>query len=150
MLDKSIILNEIRKINDQEYSEFVGFPETFSKTASRWAAAINKFGENVLPISTTSSLAKDAFESSMLPLLISNSPDPFSAPFLNYVTQLGLGMIGFVGSPPPEILNLIPVFTAGFSGSSAEVCATMFSEIIYNWFKTGTATDPNGITINWS
>jgi hypothetical protein len=150
-LIKSVLVDEIRKISDEKYSNFEGFPKSAIEVATRWSEAINKYGSLVLPKSTTSEIAKQALKEAFLGLS-SNALIIFPSGLMTYSTQLALGMSpSFIGKPPVILIDLSLVYSLGFSGGSARDCANLMANLIDLWFKTGTATNPSsGATTNWN
>jgi hypothetical protein len=152
-LNKNILKTEIKKITDKSFDQFEGFPETDPNVGIRWSLAINEYAKSILPVSITSEVAKEAFKTAM-----SGSSIPgvglvaFPAAFTAYATALATGMSpAFVAVPPPIPIVLAPIFVLGLSGEIAEVCASAMSDVIDEWFKTGTATPSGGgNVVNWS
>ena len=154
-LIKANLEKELRKLLDQNYSEFVGFPPEILGVASNWSFAINEYAKHVIPISTTSVLAVEAFKVPML--LITNTPPTglamLSLACTQYAVQIALGMVGagFVGTPPPVPVDFSSIVPIGLGGASGEVVAGLMATIIDTWFRTGTAVPiAGGAIIPWS
>ena len=142
---------EIRKITDEQFILFQGFPKDRFEAANRWANAINNYGKPVLPISKTSDAATNAARNILLNVPQGGTPVFISA-LTTYATQLAAGMQPeFTGVPPIGLPVLEPIFKAGFAGASASTIANLLSVEINRWFKTGTAiNNASGATINWN
>ena len=148
-MDKDILNDEIRKINDFDFEYFEQFPKSIDEAAERWSNAIFKHCEDVVPPSITLQQAKQICYLEFLK--VSNNPKQFEIAIMKFAEVMKDGMIGFNGVMPPTDLNLITVFLKGFSGSSSLDIANELSEKIHAWFKTGTAINvSSGITINWN
>lgn len=147
----SVLESEIRKIIDQEFEQFEGFPQTAQETATRWANAIDIYASSVIPPSTTTQQAKQSLESIFLGLNV-NGALIFPLGFTVYASILATGMLPlFVSVPPPSPIVLAPVFAAGLSGAPSSTCAQLMSVTIDAWFRTGTATPSSGgPAIPWS
>ena len=151
-LVKSVLKNEIRKITDQKYDGFEGFPETVEETAERWANAIDVYASSIIPAVISSTAAKEAAQSQFLSLNL-NGLVAFPLGFTQYAIQLGLAMQPtYTSVPPPIPIVLAPVFSLGLSGASSEDCASLMATIADKWFKTGLATlnSPPNTVIPWS
>jgi len=149
----STLVTELRKIFDQQYSGFEGFPPTVNDAASRWAQAINTYaGTNIVPSSTSAVNAKNSFETILRTLLSnSNGTSIIQNAFNTYATVLASGMTGYVSVPPPSPIDFQAVFSIGFNGGSSSAVASSMANVIHTWFKTGIATPiGGGPTINWS
>ena len=148
------IVDLIREISDETFTEFIGFPIDQADSAAKWANIVDLTASGVIPQSLTASPAKDAFETafSLIDADLQNGLIVFPASFAAYAGILAGGMApGFVGVPPGAPIDISPVIPLGLGGASAEVCALALANIIYLWFITGTATPSGGgSTIPWS
>lgn len=153
-LVKSTMKSEIRKISDESFSLFGGFPEDSVEASSRWADAVNKYGSKVTPASTTAQVAKSAFQSIMSGINVEagNGLALFVSAFTAYTLQIGLGMApSFIAIPPPIPIILAPTFAIGNSGGTAEEVSDSMANAIDIYFKTGTATlSSGGAPIFWT
>jgi len=148
------IVTNIRKISDENFAGFEGFPADTNETALRWSVAVNDYAKSVIPASISADVARVAFENIFKGIL----PVPptglvvFPLAFTAYAVALGLGMAPlFIAVPPPVPIIIAPVIPIGLGGDSAAVCATALGTIIHLWFKTGTATSAaGGSPIPWS
>ena len=145
---------QIREINDQPFAGFIGFPSDTVDSADKWADIVDATAIGIVPASTTTSIARTAFQtvfSSINPILQIGLV-VFPAAFTAYAAALIPGMLpAFVGVPPPVPIDISPVIPIGLSGASGSVCALALANIIYLWFITGTATPSGGGSpINWS
>lgn len=139
---KNVLVTEIRKINDELFPSFEGWPASEQEASQRWAQAIATYVLTIVPVSATIALAKANMESEA-PL----SPTGFDS----FASGLAQGMLGFTATPPPSPINLLPVFPIGLAGGSAEVCANAIANVIDAWFKTGIAVNQgSGVSSNWS
>jgi len=143
-----ILSTNLQKLLNQEYPSFEGFPDNMGGVVESWANAINDYAKSVVPTSTTSEQAKEAFKSTMLGMSseLGNGAVILPLAFTNYATALALGMAGagFIGTPPVAPINLAPIIAAGLGGASGEIIANSFTVVVDIWFRTGTATPTAG------
>ncbi len=143
------IITEIRKITDDTFELFEGFPSNANEMALRWSIAVHTYASSVVPVSlpATSELGRIAFENIMKGIL-PNPPNGLillPLAFTAYAVSLGLGMAPlFVGVPPPVPLVIAPIMPAGLVGAPASVQAASLGALIDVWFRTGTATPSAG------
>ncbi len=155
-LVKATLLEELRKIFDQEYSGFEGFPIDSFESGERWAAAVRLYSETIIPVVTSASLdlAELAMESVIATINASSGNGITQLPiaFTNFAAQIALGMLpAFVGTPPSAPIDFTAVYAIGNAGGSSEDCANAMADIIDFWFKTGTAVPSGGGSpIFWS
>lgn len=155
-LVKSILLAEIRKINDPEYVSFEGFPVDSTESATRWSAAIKTYASTVVPVATPASMTLAAAAMAAIIVTITaaavNGVTQLPISFTNFAVQVALGMLpAFVGTPPPVPIDFSSVYSIGNAGGTSEDCANEMANVIDAWFKTGTAVPSGGgATINWS
>ena len=143
----------LRRIFDEEYPSFEGFPQTLEEAVVRWGNVIDTYaGINLIPFSTTSQLARTAFENTLLSLQPSNGALIIQNAFLTYTVTIAQGMLpAFQGVPPPIPLNLIPIFGVGFAGGTSQEVASLLTTAIDTYFRTGTAINTqSGATVNWN
>ena len=128
---------------------FTNFPSTIEETSQRWSDVIDNYASAIVPPSTTSQVAKQAFYSVFLQINFTNGLIVFSQAFQQYALQLSLGMPPlYVGTPPPIPIDLTPSFI-GLSGATKEIIVPIMVNIIDLWFRTGLATNQSG-AIPWS
>lgn len=153
-LVRQTIYSEIRKINDSTYVGFEDFPTSISDSANRWANAVNEYAKSVIPPSSTSEQAKQAFIQVMQQVSVpsQNGFAILKLAFTAYASTLALGMAPtFIATPPPSPIILEVVAPLGLGGGSAEAVASAMSNIIDSWFKTGVAVNSgSGVSINWN
>ena len=152
-LVKSILETELSKFIDINSGAFLGCPNNSIEVGLRWSGAIDVYaGANILPASTTAIAAKTALQSSMS--LITSpamATTQVQVSFAAYAVSIGLGMTGFLATPPPLPLDLSPVAVLGFSGATSAACIALAATIIDTWFRTGLAAPlPSGTPINWN
>lgn len=152
-LDINTLVTEIRKISDKDFQDFEGFPDDIVAASERWASAIETYATNIIPISTTISVAKEAMKSLLLTATAPGSaltvlPQSIAA-FTNAVAP---GMApAFTAVPPVGQPILEPVYAIGNAGGSASEVANAFASVVDAFFRTGLATPSGGGTpINWS
>lgn len=153
MLDRNKLVSEIRKITDTKYENFVGFPSSISAAANRWSEALRIYGEDVIPFSTASELAKNSMSAVLLTINgNSGGQQIFKSAIQSFAISLASGMSpDFAGIPPIGLPPLDSTFNFGLSGATAEQVAEEIATTIHEWFVTGTAiNNSSGITINWS
>lgn len=141
------LLDYMRRFTDQEYDDFEGFPETIEDSREAMSEAVYQYAKDIVPVSTTASLAKDAMKDSLGDM----SDITMKTAFDNFASTLGGGMVGFTATPPQSQIKLSPVAAIGERGGSAFECMQELVSIVDAWFKTGTATNEGtGATTNWS
>lgn len=157
MLYKETLLSEIRKLNDSSYEEFVEFPQSCSIACERWSESIFLFSKDILPASSTATVAKQTMKNSLQAICGSSnliqSVTIFENSVIAYATQLALGMSSsnFTGIIPSSPLNLISIFQASMQGGTSLEFAIKLSNRLDEWFKTGLAVhNESGVTINWN
>ena len=144
--------DNIRKITDKEYGAFEGFPQDAIEAAERWADVLVKFTQNISPPSINHEAARGVFIS----IYQNISSDPPNASiiipqaYMAFAVSLGLGMVGYVATPPPVPISFLPIIPAGIAGATAEVQSDAMAAIIKAWFLTGTATPSGGSPIPWT
>jgi hypothetical protein len=69
-----------------------------------------------------------------------------------YALSLAQGMAPeYTAVPPPTRINLIPVGVLGAGGASSQQCVELLANLIYAWFRTGTAVkNSTGAPSNWN
>lgn len=150
-LDKDLLISEIRKINDEEFKDFIGWGGSYVDYCYRWANCIKIYAEDIIP----ESLTLEESASAMASFLIS-AGNTFGRVFENSIMAFCQAMIpgmlpDFTGVMPPTLLLLSSVYQVGLNGGSAKEIAEQMAEIIHNWFLQGTAINVNtGVTIKWS
>lgn len=159
MLDKDLLISEIRKLNDSSYEEFVGFPSSCSLATDKWSDCFLLYCQDMIPSSTTKIEAKNLCRDVLLDICNADdffeSVQIFTNSIIQFCIKLSEGIYDgtfqvFQGIPPIGILNLIPVFLKAKSGGSAYEFAVELAENIDTYFKTGTAINLlTGVTINW-
>lgn len=156
-LNRNNLITEIRKINDESFDDFEGFPETIESTATRWANLVDNYaGANLIPVVNPIFLesARIAFFNQFL--LLSNKTQNgiqvFANAFAAYAVQIALGMQPvFTGLVPPTRLSIESIIPVGLNGGSAQVIASLLATLIDTWFRTGTAiNNQTGATVNWN
>lgn len=152
-LDRSKLVEELRKIADQEFQLFEEFPKTNLETADRWASAIDTYANKVIPSSTTSNEAKQSFIQVMKQ--VSPAVDGITLltqAIVNYATTLSIGMLpSFNGTPSITPLILSSISTIGLSGGSSRQCCELLATLIDQWFKSGIAINTTtGTPVNWN
>lgn len=144
--------NAIRAFQDEGYSGFKGFPPTHAEAIVEWAAIAEKLLSNVVPTSTSTTVAHSAFLATMAPL--SNNTNGLlllQSAFVAYASSLIPGMLpAFVGTPPVGVPG-ISTIRAGEGEKAAAEYAEKLAEVLITWAKTGTATpSAGGSPINWN
>lgn len=147
---KQTLKHGIQSIIDQEYSGFTQFPQSVSEAADRWSLAIDNYANLVTPPSTTSVAATQALRAKLL-MAETIGIDAFKLGLVEYATILAAGMApAFTGVPPAIPPVFEPIFAAGFAGADSQTIATLLSDMIDLWFKTGTAiNNTSGVTLTW-
>jgi len=150
-LVKTVLDTEISKIMDKDFNEFEGFPATVAEASVRWSEAINVYASVVIPITTTSPVAKTAMEGVLATITI-DGIIKFPQSFTAYAVELAKGMSPtFTGVPPPAPILFASAFAIGIAGGSGAEVGSAMSVIIDAWFRTGTAVNvSSGATVPWS
>lgn len=125
---------------DSEASSFVAFPQDIPDMADKWSAAAGGYVASIFPVSTTVSVAQEAFKSRMLGIE-NTGRVTIQLAFTDMAVQIALGMTaaGYTGTPPVTPLNLEPAWLIGELGGSAADVLDMAITLIDVWIKTGTA-----------
>ena len=117
--------------------------------AQQWADAVAGYAENVVPASTTVATAKAALVTALGAAFATFAPPGMEQAFREFAVTVGGGMAGFVAAPPPGQVGFaslaLPPAPATHEDAAARAAA-----LIDAWFRTGTATPPNGSPIAWS
>lgn len=154
MLDKIILAEALSRVYDKDAFNFIGFPSTAIQGAVNIANAINLYAKNVVPLSTTSEVAKAALISVLSAANLSgNGRHLFPLAIKAYADALALGMTGagFTGIAPILPPNLEPSYSIGMMGATGSIVAEAQADIIHAWFLTGIAVNiSSGATINWT
>ena len=157
MLLEDILLSEVRKLNDNTYSEFIEFPKDCIEATEKWSEALYKYTQNIVPLSTTAILAKDAMKNQLQGICSSvslvDSATIFESAILQFAQVLGNGMQAsqFTSIPPSSSLNLATLFLESLAGGGALNFATKLTTKLDSWFKTGVAVQNiTGVSVNWS
>lgn len=154
MLSKDLIEIEIRKINDAQFEQFDGFPDSIEASAERWSEACRKYCETIAPPSLTLDQSKEAMRQELLKISVGsvNGSIQIALAFRKFAEVLGTGMNPtFTGIAPPSLIDFSTVYSIGFSGGSSSEVARLMANIIQLWFTSGTAiNNSSGVTINWN
>ncbi len=150
MLIKENLTSEIRKINDESYSLFEGFPTSDAEVVFRWSEAIRVYSQNIIPFSSSIAQAALGMQSSLIST--KGSTRTIELSITSYATILAAGMPPlFVGIPPVLTLDFSDIYAKGLEGGSSRDIADLISDRIHKWFLLGTAiNNSSGVTINWS
>lgn len=140
----------LESIFDQESDNFDGFPNSFSSAAERWATAFHNYAKLVVPPSTTSEAAKEAFKSTFMTM--GNGRIILPKCFVAYANVLATGMQpAFSSTPPIGEPQLEIVYSLGLGGGSSAQCISMIVSIVDAWMRTGIAVNnSSGVTTNWN
>jgi len=151
-LSTEILTREIRKVSDESYILFEGFPKSTSETANRWANIVDIYTIDMIPTSTSRDQAKFLFSRSMEQVDIGTGFVVLKLAFATYANTLSLGMNPtFTGIAPVTPILLETVAPIGLGGGSAKEVAIAMANIIQQWFKTGVAINTSsGASINWN
>lgn len=141
---------EIRKITDEDFVDFEGFPRDKEEACLRWSFVFSKYCQTIIPTSTNVEMARQELQLNLMSL--NGDPNVFTTALLKFATTLGLGMQpAFTATPPPLSLILTPSTSLGLSGGSAKDVAVSLSTTIDSWFRTGTAiNNSSSVIINWN
>ena len=144
-LIETLLVNEIRKFGDPEFSAFDKFPVDTLAVANAWGEAVDIYAKAVIPASTAVG-AKEAFIAVMVP---ASAPGAWLIAFplacTAYAVALGAGMLpAFVAVPPPAPLVIASAIALGLAKGSGEDWAKEMANLINLWMKTGTATPSGG------
>ena len=124
------------------------WPSDIPESSINWAKIPTKLCEELIPNSTTSDLAKEAFVSILNETTLTNQDGYFKIKlaFDTYVDILGSGMVGFTYTTP---LPFNYIFT-GMVTNNYSTEALNLANYLLTWIIQGTATNINsGLTINW-
>lgn len=124
-------------------------PDDIKKFAAIHKQMMVSFATPIFPPSPTIGSAGDVLEKSLLgqlPILL------YEDAFVNFSLEVSKGMLasGFNPIPPiPKGLSFIPLTPLSTSGAPKESIAATSATLVLNWFLTGKAVNPSGLTVNW-
>lgn len=144
------LADEIRKITDESFGDFEGFPSNAAEVGQRWAEVIDVLGGSVTPPSTTGTVAKAAFGTAMIAANTPNAGIPtMIAACAAYGVTLALGQLPTFASVPPVIPA--PIAPTGVTTQNAEIEAYALAAALSLWIHTGFAVNTaTGVTVLWS
>ena len=151
-LVKETLVNALKNL----VSNVNNFPDSYEQAAVNFSNAINNYGSLVVPPSTTSELAKQAFVSAFIASKPKQSLEILVDAISAYCISLATGMVPtFVGVPPattPALKSALNIAgQIALNGGSADDWASAAATAIDTYFKTGTATNSStGATITWT
>lgn len=159
MLDKNILISEVRKLNDSTFDLFEGFPNSCGLACTKWSEALYKYAKDLTPPSSNFETARSECRSILTGICSANSMIQSVTIFINAVVsfcqKISDGILSATfgvlqGVPPIGQPNFLPIFIKAMNGGSAFDFALEFSEEVHNFFLTGTAINVNtGATVNW-
>lgn len=134
-------------------SIYNNYAPTQEEAAKQWAEVFDTYAKGLFsynPIFPTD-LAKEAFINKFLTMTPIIGQVEFPIAFFDYVVILAtLTGPTYTSTPPPIPPDFTTFYALGLAGGSKEECATLITEILDIWIRTGTSTDSVPITLPWS
>jgi len=156
MLNPIGLKSEFQKMGDPLSSLFEGFPSTFEESIERLGYCFTVYCQDVIPISTSVSIAITAFKNRLLQLSLNmmNGRTVFPDALNILLTTLGSGMLNtnIVVVTPIFFteVDFDPLWNLGFSGGSADACLSLFVSIVHNKFLISNCENKDGVIIYWT
>jgi hypothetical protein len=131
---------------------FASPPPSHAACAQAWANAVVSYASAIVPASTTVAAAGTALASSLATAFQADNAAPaMESAFAQFAASVGLGMAGFVPTPPPGPVD----FAAQFGGPKPATHGAAAQQIagrIDAWMRSGIATlaAPPGTVIPWT
>lgn len=137
-------------------TEFLGFfgsaPSTYEGCGQAWADAVGAYAASITPPSTSvqaaaTSLAQGLGAAFALP----SGTAAMESAFASFAAAVGLGMAGYVPTPPPGPVGFLAAFSQAIPKTHEEAADRM-AGLIHGWMTTGLATlaVPPGTVVPWS
>jgi hypothetical protein len=139
-------------LKSQLSSAFANPPPSHAACAQAWASAVQAYASGIVPPSTTVAAAAAVLAGSLATAFQSSNAAPaMESAFAKFAGAVGLGMAGYVPTPPPGQVG----FAAQFSGPKPATHAAAGEAIgglIDMWMRTGLSTlaAPPGTVVPWS
>ena len=131
---------------------FASPPATRLACARAWADAAVAYATGIAPPSTTVTTAGDALAAALSSAFDSpNSAPAMESAFAQFAATVGLGMAGFLPTPPVAPVGFAPQFAGPKPATHADA-AQQIGGLIDTWIRTGFSTlaAPPGTVVPWS
>ena len=126
------------------------YPADSTAVANAWADVADVLLAQVVPASTTSVAARQAFVAIMSGInpTIPNGLTLMENAFMAYAAQIGVGMApAFTATPPPTPPPIAITLNVPLD---AQTAAGLLASVLETWAHTGTATNvSSGVTSGW-
>ncbi len=119
---------------------FASPPPSHAACAQAWSNAVASYAAGIAPPSTSVTAAAAALASSLATAFQSDNAAPaMESAFSQFAASVGLGMAGFIPTPPPGPVGFADQF-AGPKPATHGAAAQQIGARIDTWMKPGTAT----------
>ena len=126
-------------------------PPGIAACAALWADAVEDWASEIVPLSTTVAVAREALETALVVAFsLPAAAASMEVAFLAFATTVGGGMAGYTPTPPPAPVGFATLFSVRRT-SHADAAATV-AGAIDTWMRTGIATlvAPPNTPVPWS
>lgn len=139
MLNKDKLIHNIRMTIDEEYSDFIGFPESYEEAIIRWTFIFSDYYKDVQPKSSKVETSKLIF--SALMKTFENKILDLETIYKAAITELASGMsnFGYRGIVNPRKLDFKDIYDLGYEGKHSKEIAEKLADRIHTWMLQGTA-----------
>ena len=139
MLNKDKLIHNIRTTIDEEYSDFIGFPESYEEAIIRWTFIFSDYYKDVQPNSSKVETSKLIF--SALMKTFENKILDLETIYKATITELSSGMsnFGYRGIVNPRKLDFKDIYDLGHKGKPSKEIAEKLADRIHTWMLQGTA-----------
>ena len=139
MLNKDKLIHNIRTTIDEEYSDFIGFPESYEEAIIRWTFIFSDYYKDVQPNSSKVETSKLIF--SALMKTFENKILDLETIYKATITELSSGMsnFGYRGIVNPKKLDFKDIYDLGHKGKPSKEIAEKLADRIHTWMLQGTA-----------
>jgi hypothetical protein len=132
----------------------VDVPASRADCAQAWADAMGDYASGIVPASTTVPAAASALALDLESAFASpTAPADADLAFTTFATAVGLGMVGFVSTPPPAPVGFALAFAEPPASwpETHSSAADSWASKVDAWMRTGTATPVSGgAPVPWS
>ena len=108
MLDKQLLVDKVRELNDSTYSDFKGFPISCKLASEKWSECFYLYSKNMIPISSSSDQARKDCELILVRICDSDSIIESAKIFEDAIIKFALTLCTGISPASSEVLNGIP------------------------------------------
>jgi hypothetical protein len=128
------------------------YPLTHREAALAWSTAVSAWASGIVPPSTTVVAATSALEVELAAVFVSqvDAALALEGVFARFALAVGLGMAGYVPTPPPGLVGFVAMFLEPRPSSRREGVERLAGRLDA-WMRTGSATlvAPPGTVVPW-